>query len=236
MRGELSSCADVDPVAITDVLAIDGPAGAGKSTVARRVAETLRFAFLDTGAMYRAATWNAMYRGADMDDGNALAEATRAMHLDIRESQQGQIVLVDGRDITQAIRTPEVTQRIARLDHNAAVRAHLVELQREFGARGRTVAEGRDMGTVVFPSAKCKVYLDASLDERAHRRAREFEAKGIAFDPDALHNDIRTRDEKDMTRALAPLRRADDAVLVDTSAMTSEEAIDTIIALARRRW
>jgi len=226
----------VDPATITDVLAIDGPAGAGKSTVARRVAETLGFAFLDTGAMYRAATWNAMHRGIDMDDGEALAEATRAMQLDIRESQQGQTVVVDGQDITQAIRTPEVTKRISKLDHNAAVRAHLVELQREFGARARTVAEGRDMGTVVFPKAKCKVYLDASLDERARRRAREFEAKGIAFDADALHHDIRTRDEKDMTRAIAPLRRADDAVLVDTSSMNSEEVIDTIVALARQRW
>ncbi|MCC6156005.1 MAG: (d)CMP kinase, partial [Candidatus Hydrogenedentes bacterium] len=165
----------MDPSTITDVLAIDGPAGAGKSTVARRVAETLGFAFLDTGAMYRAATWNAIHRGIDMDDGDALAEATRAMKLVIRESVQGQTVHVDGRDITQAIRTPDVTKRIAKLDHNAAVRAHLVELQRAFGARGRTVAEGRDMGTVVFPAAKCKVYLDASLDERARRRAREFE-------------------------------------------------------------
>ncbi|MCC6152505.1 MAG: (d)CMP kinase, partial [Candidatus Hydrogenedentes bacterium] len=103
-------------------------------------------------------------------------------------------------------------------------------------ARGRTVAEGRDMGTVVFPAAKCKVYLDASLDERARRRAREFEAKGIAFDPDALHNDIRTRDEKDITRAIAPLRRADDAVLIDTSSMTSGEVIDAIVSLARQRW
>lgn len=224
------------PAAITDVLAIDGPAGAGKSSVARRVAEMLGFAFLDTGAMYRAATWNAMHRGIDMDDGDALAEATRALHLDIQESPHGQTVLVDGHDITQTIRTPEVTQCIAKLDHNAAVRAHLVELQRAFGARGPTVAEGRDMGTVVFPAAKCKVYLDASLDERARRRAREFEAKGIAFDPDALHNDIRTRDEKDISRAIAPLRRADDAVLIDTSTMTSDEVIAAIIFLARQRW
>ena len=224
------------PETIRDILAIDGPAGAGKSTVARRVAEMLGFAFLDTGAMYRAATWNAMHRGIDMDNGDALAEATRAMVLDMRESQQGQTVIVDGHDITQAIRTPDVTQRIAKLDHNAAVRAYLVELQRAFGARGRTVAEGRDMGTVVFPYAKCKVYLDASLDERARRRAREYESKCIAFDEDAVYGDIRARDEKDMTRAIAPLRRADDAVLVDTSAMTSEEVIDTIVALARQRW
>lgn len=236
MRGESLSCAEVDPATITDVLAIDGPAGAGKSTVSRRVADTLEFAFLDTGAMYRAATWNAIHRGVDMDDDNALAEATRTMRLDIRESKHGQIVLVDGHDITRAIRTPEVTQRIAKLDRNAAVRAHLVDLQREFGARGRTVAEGRDMGTVVFPNAKCKVYLDASLDERARRRAREFEAKGIAFDPDALHNDIRARDENDMTRAIAPLRRADDAVLIDTSNMTSEDVIEAIVTLARQRW
>lgn len=226
----------MDPNTIADILAIDGPAGAGKSTVARRVAEALRFAFLDSGAMYRAATWNAMVQRIDLEDADALGEATRAMRLEIRESTDGQHVLVGGRDVTREIRTPEVTRHISKLDHNALVRAHLVDLQRAFGARARTVAEGRDMGTVVFPRAKCKVYLDASLGERARRRAREFAAKGIPFDAVALECDIRARDEKDMSRAIAPLQRAEDAVLVDSSDMTTEDVVGAIVALAKQRW
>ncbi len=221
---------------ITDILTIDGPAGAGKSTVARRVAEALRFAFLDSGAMYRAATWNAMDQHIDLEDANALGEATRAMRLEIRESTAGQQVLVDGRDITREIRTPEVTRHISKLDHHAQVRAHLVDLQRAFGARARTVAEGRDMGTVVFPRAKCKIYLDASLGERARRRAREFAAKGIPFDAAALERDISARDKRDMSRAVSPLRRAEDAVPIDSSDMTAEDVVGAIVALAKQRW
>lgn len=226
----------IDPSAIVDILAIDGPAGAGKSTVARRVAQALGFAFLDSGAMYRAATWYAMDRGVDWGDADALAAAARTMRLDMQESPDGARVFVDGRDVTLAIRTPEVTRHISRLDHNPDVRAHLVDVQRAVGSLGRTVAEGRDMGTVVFPNAKCKVYLDASLDERARRRAREFETKGVPFDAAGLCEDIRVRDEKDMTRAVAPLRRADDAVVVDTSGMTADDVVAAIVALARTRW
>lgn len=226
----------MNPDDITDILAIDGPAGAGKSTVARRVAEVLGFAFLDSGAMYRAATWNALHRCIDLSDEAALAEAARTMRFEVRDSPDGQHVFVDGNDVTEAIRMPEVTRHIAKLDHNPKVRAHLVELQRSVGARGRTVAEGRDIGTVVFPKAKCKVYLDASLDERARRRGREFEAKGIPYDAASLKADIRARDEKDMTRAVAPLRRAEDAVLLDTSRMSTAEVIDAIVALAKERW
>ena len=153
-----------------------------------------------------------MNLGVDLENADALAEATRSMRLELRESADGQHVLVNGQNVAHAIRTPDITRNISKLDHNPAVRAHLVELQRAFGARARTVAEGRDMGTVVFPMAKCKVFLDASLEERARRRALEFESKGIAFNAAALEGDIRARDEKDMTRAIAPLQRADDAV------------------------
>ena len=226
----------MDPTSIVDILAIDGPAGAGKSTVARRTAGALGFAFLDSGAMYRAATWNAMKRGIRWDDAAALDAATRAMRLELHDAEGGARVVVDGEDVTQAIRTPEVTRHIAHLDHNPNVRAHLVDLQRAIGARGRTVAEGRDMGTVVFPNAKCKIYLDASLDERTRRRASEFASKGIPFDVTTLRDDIRTRDEKDMTRAVAPLRRADDALVLDTSHMNTDEAVAAIVAIARERW
>jgi cytidylate kinase len=215
------------------VVAIDGPAGAGKSTVARRVAERLGYAFLDTGAMYRAATWRAITVGVDLDDPVAAAESTRAMRLELNDREGGLQVLVDGQDVSEAIRSPEVTRVTYKLDENPEVRAHLVMLQRAFAAKRPTVAEGRDMGTVVFPSAKCKIFLDASIEERTRRRAAELQAKGIAVDVDSLREEIRVRDEKARTRAVAPLRRAGDAILVDTTDLAIDEVVDKIVRLAR---
>lgn len=217
---------------ITEIVAIDGPAGAGKSTVARRVASALGFAFLDTGAMYRAATWRALAHGIDLDDPEATAESTRAMVLEMSEQNGCQRVLVDGNDVTEAIRSPEVTQMIYKLDQNPQVRDHLMELQRAFGTQRPTVAEGRDMGTVVFPRAKCKIYLDASIEKRTRRRAAELHAKGLAVDVNALREEIRIRDEMARTRTVAPLRRAEDAILVDTTDMTLEQVVDRIVDLA----
>ncbi len=219
----------------TYIVAIDGPAGAGKSTVARRVARRLGYAFLDTGAMYRAATWRALARGVDMDDPAATVESSRAMRLELNERENGLQVVVDGQDVTDAIRSPEVTRVIYKLDENPEVREHLVALQREFAARCPTVAEGRDMGTVVFPEARCKIFLDASLEERTRRRAAELRAKGVAVDMDALREEVRVRDEKTRTRAVAPLRRAEDATLVDTTNLTLDEVVDRIVRLARSR-
>lgn len=219
----------------TRIVAIDGPAGAGKSTVARRVAERLGFAFLDTGAMYRAATWRALARGVDLHDPEALEASTRDMRLEMDETPSGQRVTVDGEDVTAAIRTPEVTRLIYRLDQIPGVRRILVDHQRRFGERGPTVAEGRDIGTVVFPAAKCKIYLDASLDCRTRRRAAELAAKGLPVDFDQLREEIRDRDEKSRTRADSPLRRADDAVLVDSTDLTADQVVDALVALARER-
>lgn len=215
------------------IVAIDGPAGAGKSTVARRAAAALGFAFLDTGAMYRAATWRALHLGVNLDDPAALAACSQAMQLDMRETPQGLQVFVDGEDVSQAIRTPEVTRVIYKLDQNSAVRRHLVALQRQFGERGPTVAEGRDIGTVVFPHARCKIYLDASLAARAERRAKELEAKGIAVDRAALQAEIHERDQQAMTRQDSPLRRAEDAILLDTTGMNPDEVVARIVQLAR---
>jgi cytidylate kinase len=215
------------------VVAIDGPAGAGKSTVARRVAERLGYAFLDTGAMYRAATWRAITAGINLDDPVAAAESTRAMRLELNDREGGLQVLVDGQDVSEAIRSPEVTRVTYKLDENPEVRAHLVTLQRAFAAKRPTVAEGRDMGTVVFPSAKCKIFLDASIEERTRRRAAELQAKGIEVDMDLLCEEIRVRDEKARTRAAAPLRRAGDAILVDTTDLTIDEVVEKIVRLAR---
>jgi cytidylate kinase len=217
----------------TEVVAIDGPAGAGKSSVARRVSDELGFAFLDTGAMYRAATWWALDQHVDLDDQDALAAHTQRMVLELAEDDGRLCVRVGGRDVTEAIRTPEVTRQIYRLDQNPRVREHLVMLQRAFGAQRPCVAEGRDIGTVVFPKAKCKIYLDASLDERTQRRAAELEGKGVRIDPEQLRAEIHERDEKSRTREVAPLRRAEDATLLDTTSMTLDEVVRTIVGLAR---
>lgn len=217
----------------TQIVAIDGPAGAGKSTTARRVAEALGFAFLDTGAMYRAATWWALHNGVDLDDPEATAASTRAMPLEMIDENGVTRVFVDGIDVTDAIRTPEVTGLIYKLDQNPPVRRRLVELQREVGERAPTVAEGRDIGTVVFPKARCKIYLDASIEERARRRACDLEAKGHRVDIETLKADIHDRDEKAKNRADSPLRRADDAHLVDTTALSPDEVVAEIVRLAR---
>lgn len=218
---------------ITDVVTIDGPAGAGKSTVARRAAAVLGFAYLDTGAMYRAATWWAMRCGIDLNDSQAVAAAVQEMTLDMKEENGIPRVTVNGTDITEAIRLPEVTREVYRIDQNPAVRARLVALQRAFAGTRPTVAEGRDMSTVVFPKAKCKIYLDASLEERARRRALELAAKGFPVDRDKLQAELHDRDEKNRTRTVSPLRRSPDAVLLDTTHMTPDEVVDAIVRLAR---
>ena len=219
----------------TQIIAIDGPAGAGKSSAAKEVARRMNFSFLDTGAMYRAATWRAMRDAIDLDDPAALEASTRAMNLDMRENGDGVQVFVDGEDVSAAIRSPEVTALIYKLDQNSAVRRHLVELQRRYGEARPTVAEGRDIGTVVFPKAKCKIYLDASLDERAKRRAKQLEAQGVQPDMAALRRDIHERDEKTKNRKDSPLRQAEDAVRLDTTGMDFASVVETMLRLARER-
>ncbi|HEO70648.1 MAG TPA: (d)CMP kinase [Candidatus Hydrogenedentes bacterium] len=217
----------------TRIVAIDGPSGAGKSTVAQQVARALGFAYLDTGAMYRAATWWALERGVDWDDPAGLAACTAALPLEMLEHDGELVVKVDGRDVSEAIRTPEVTREVYRLDQNPEVRERLVALQRAFGESQPTVAEGRDIGTVVFPEARCKIFLDASLDERVRRRAADLHARGIVVDLEALRDEIAERDRRSRERAVSPLRRADDAIWVDTTDMTQEEVVARITALAQ---
>ncbi|MBL7645833.1 MAG: (d)CMP kinase [Candidatus Hydrogenedentes bacterium] len=218
----------------TQIVAIDGPAGAGKSTTAKHVARILGFAFLDTGAMYRSATWWALDQGVDLDDPEALAANTAKMTLEIEETDRGQVVRVNGVDVSDAIRTPAITNLIYKLDQNSSVRAQLVALQRRFGEQQPTVAEGRDIGTVVFPKAKCKIFLDASLDARTERRARQLREKGSPVDWDKLRADLHERDEQSRNRADSPLKQAEDAILLDTTLLTFEEAVDEIVALARK--
>lgn len=218
----------------TQIVAIDGPAGAGKSTTAKHVARLLGFAFLDTGAMYRAATWWALDQGVDLEDPEALAANTARMTLEIEETDAGQVVRVNGVDVSDAIRTPAITQLIYKLDQNSSVRAQLVALQRRFGEQQPTVAEGRDIGTVVFPKARCKIFLDASLDARTDRRARQLQEKGALVDREKLRADLHERDEQSRNRANSPLRQADDAVLLDTTALTFDESVGEIVAVARK--
>jgi len=185
--------------------------------------------------MYRAATWRALHLGVNLDDPAALESCAREMQLDMQETEEGLKVFVDGRDVTQEIRSPEVTRVIYKLDQNSGVRRHLVALQRQFAERGPTVAEGRDIGTVVFPKAQCKIYLDASLAARTERRAKELEARVEPVDREKLRAEIHERDEKSRNRADSPLRRADDAVLLDTTNLTPDEVVARIVQLAREK-
>ena len=217
----------------SEIIAIDGPAGAGKSSVAKAVADALSFTHLDSGAMYRAITWWAMHQSIDMDDPDALITSTQSIALDISTNQGMTKVFVNGEDISDAVRTRPVTESIKKLDHIPRVRKHLVSLQRAFARKGPTVAEGRDMGTVVFPNAKCKIYLDASVDVRAERRAKQLEQSGATADLEEIRADIQRRDDSDMGRDIAPLQAAEDAHVLDTSEMNQEEVVAAIVSLAR---
>ncbi len=218
---------------LSRIVAIDGPAGAGKSSVSKEVAKRLGMAFLDSGAMYRAATWWAMDQGVDLDDPEALARSTEELPLDLRFENDSLHVIVNGRDVTDEIRTPEVTRNIMYLDGLQGVRTPLVRMQRDIAGRRPTVAEGRDMGTVVFPNARCKIYLDASIEERTQRRAGQLAEQGTKADLEALRGEIELRDQNDMTREVAPLRKAEDAYVLDTSSLSFEEVVQEIIQRAK---
>jgi len=217
------------------VVTIDGPAGAGKSTIARMLARELGFAYLDTGAMYRAATWHVLQSGIPLEDPDALTAAVAGMNLRLEPGPAGMRVWVNDTDATDVIRTPEITANIWRVDEVPGVRRVLVARQRTFGETHDTVAEGRDMGTVVFPDAPCKFYMDASPECRARRRAAELSARGLQADFEQVLRDIVERDRKNMTRAVSPLRPAEDAVLIDTTDLSLEEVLQRVLAVARER-
>jgi cytidylate kinase len=201
------------------VVTIDGPAGAGKSTVARRLAERLGFAYVNSGAIYRAVAWR-VAAGAPID------EVLGTMRVEFVPAPDGQRVLVDGRDATEALYTPEVSELAASLSRRPEVRAYADARQRECASRGSVVVEGRDAGTVVFPDADCKFYLDASLEARARRRLRDQRAGGEAADLASIRDAIRARDAADATRSVAPLVRSADATHIDSSDLTADEVVE----------
>ena len=211
------------------VITIDGPAGAGKSTVARQLAAKLGLKFLDTGAMYRAFTWAALARNVDLRDPAALVRLIRDSHLDF---ERGRIML-DGWDITDEIRAERVTKNAVHLADPPAVREELVKLQREFGREGGLVTEGRDQGTVVFPDADFKFYLDAAIDVRARRRVEELKQRGDASTFDEIAAGIKDRDERDRRRKVGALRVPEGAITIDTSKLTIDEVVNELLAKVR---
>jgi len=208
------------------VVTIDGPAASGKSTVARLLAEKLDAVFLDTGAMYRAVTWTALQDSVDFSDAQQLAQLIGAHAFAFEPGLGVMKAIVDGTDITQELRDPELTANVRYVASSSAMRAELVAMQRRFAAHhGRVVTEGRDQGTVAFPDAAVKFYLVADAAERARRRQAELDAAGAEVDVEQLKKVIEARDKSDESRAVGPLKPAADAILIDTTRLTIEEVI-----------
>ena len=204
-------------------IAIDGPAGAGKSTIAKRVA--------DTGAMYRAVALYLLRNEIDGTDAEAVADNCQSAEVSIRYENGEQVVILNGENVNQYIRTEEVGNMASKTSANPAVRAHLLNLQRNLAAKNDVVMDGRDIGTVVLPDAQVKIYLTASVETRAKRRYAEYLAKGEGADLEEIKKDIENRDHQDMTREISPLRQAEDAVLVDSSFMNIEEVVAAILGI-----
>jgi CMP/dCMP kinase len=213
------------------IVTIDGPAGAGKSTVTRLLAEQLAFQFLDTGAMYRAVTWAAISQGVCLEDKKALANLAKSLSIEFN----GDRVFVNGRDVTREIRTPEITRNIVFAADTIAVREHLVQLQRGIAATGNFVCEGRDQGTVAFPDADCKIYLTASTQHRAQRRVAQLEQVGAYVDYDSIVREQTQRDQQDLNREFGRLQKADDAVEFNTDNKSVEDVVSSLLTIIRSR-
>jgi cytidylate kinase len=213
------------------IVAIDGPSGAGKGTVARAVAASLGYRHVDSGAMYRAVGWKAVRLGIPLDDEDQIVRVAQNARIDVGEQQ----VLIDEEDVTRAIRTPEIDRAAASVARLPRVRAVLVERQRALGAAGRIVMEGRDIGTVVFPRADVKLYLDASAEERARRRASDPAHSGGPAAVADVATLLTERDRSDRTRAASPLYAAADAHVIDTTGKPVDRVVDEVMAIVRTR-
>ena len=214
------------------IIAIDGPSGAGKGTISRTLAETLGYRHVDTGAMYRAVGWKAAHEGVPLDDEAAVSALAQRANLVV----EGGVVTIDGHDVTRAIRTPEIDRAATAVARLPKVREVLVARQRTLGAEGGVVMEGRDIGTVVFPNADVKIYLDASAEERARRRAADTAHSGSQAGQAAVAAAIDARDKADTTRTISPLAIAPDAVHIDTTGMPIGSVVDQVMGLVRSRF
>jgi cytidylate kinase len=217
------------------VIAIDGPVGAGKSTVARRLAEHLGCIHIDSGAMYRALGWKAVRLGVDLHDHARLGQLAAATDIRIATGSCGFRVLVDDEDVTGALRTPPIDEAASLVSTCPAVRERMVALQRAMAQAGGVVMDGRDIGSVVFPDAPLKFFLDADLGVRAARRLRDLERAGAVAKADAIREDVARRDARDSTREVAPLRPAADAIRIDSTAMDVETVVSLMLAEVEKR-
>lgn len=215
-------------------IAIDGPAGAGKSTIAKELAKRLSYIYVDTGAMYRAMALFFLRKGIAADDNTQIATACLEAEVTIEYQNGEQVVLLNGENVNGLIRTEEVSSMTSATSVNKVVRMKLVDLQRKLAEQADVVMDGRDIGTYVLPEADVKVYLTASVEERARRRYEEQKARGVDCDIKKIEENIKERDERDMTRDFAPLRKAEDAVYLDCSDMTPEEVISAILILCEK--
>ncbi len=215
------------------IVAIDGPAGSGKSTVSKLIAEKLGLLYIDTGAMYRALTLKAMARKIDLEDGEALTRLARDTKIDLLNVSGSLKIFLDGEDVSGLIRTSELTNNVKFIARVPGVRQEMVNLQRAIGGRSSAVLEGRDIGTVVFPEAKFKFYLDADVEERSKRRHKELLAADQKASLSDIKNDVVNRDESDMKRNVGALKKASDAVFIDTTDLSIEEVTETLLSYIR---
>ncbi|MFQ5916767.1 MAG: (d)CMP kinase [Candidatus Binatia bacterium] len=217
------------------IVAIDGPAGAGKSTVARRLAKELGYMYMDTGAMYRAFAWDVLQKGLDLQNEVGLRKVLDETMVNLVEKGGRLRVRLNGLDVTDKIRTPELSQMASRLSSLRAVRERMVGLQRDMGKQGGVVAEGRDIGTVVFPRAEVKIYLEASEQERARRRYQELEAEGKKVTLEETLEEMIERDRRDQERAISPLCKAEDAIVIDSTSLEVDSVVQRIMEAVKKK-